>query len=115
MSNDVPVFLLDVSAVVLVPDRDLVNVSEFRAHERNSSQLMNLPPLSESMPRIGNGNDAVTPLITWNTHFRALFFTERVSVHPVAMSVRLHFRIGIPCGEPHCGVWFRPSGLIRQP
>ncbi len=48
---------------------------------------MNSLPLSESMPRIGNGKLAVASLIAANTHFWALFFTLLVSVQPVAISV----------------------------
>src|SRR5665811_690979 len=70
----------------LLPGRDRVKVSFCCSHQRNSSQLMNSEPLSESMPRIGNGNAAVASWIASNTHFWALFRTERVSVHPVAIS-----------------------------
>jgi len=48
---------------------------------------MNSEPLSLSMPQIGNGTDAVASWIAANTHFWALFFTDLVSVHPVAMPV----------------------------
>src|SRR5665811_1772181 len=43
--------------------------------------------LSESMPMIGNGNTAVTCSSASNTHLAALFFTDRFTVHPVAISV----------------------------
>src|SRR5699024_9915932 len=35
----------------------------------------------------GKGNDLVASLIASNTHFWALLRTDRVSVHPVAISV----------------------------
>ena len=48
---------------------------------------MNSEPLSESMPMIGNGNAARMSISASNTHFSALFRTDRFSVQPVAMSV----------------------------
>ncbi len=64
-----------------------MKVSFSCSHQRNSPQLMNSDPLSESMPRTGKGNFAVASLIAANTHFCALFRTDTVSVQPVAMSV----------------------------
>src|SRR5665811_93501 len=71
----------------LLPERDLVNVKFSASHQRNNSQLINSEPLSESNPRIGKGKLAVASLIAANTHFCALFFTDLVSVQPVAISV----------------------------
>ena len=54
------VHLLDMSNVIQDPDLDLVNVKLFCSHHRNSSQLMNSDPLSESIPSIGNATESVS-------------------------------------------------------
>jgi len=48
---------------------------------------MNSDPLSESMPRIGNGNRAVTCRMASTAWMAALFGTDRFTVQPVATSV----------------------------
>ena len=48
---------------------------------------MNSVPLSESTPMIGNGMIFAISSRAAITHRRALFWTERFSVQPVAMSV----------------------------
>jgi len=53
---------------------------------------MNSDPLSESMPMIGNGNTRPTCMSASNTHFSALFLTDRFTVHPVAMSVTVRVK-----------------------
>ena len=70
-----------------VPGRDLVNVMPLATHQASRWWLMNSEPLSESMPRIGNGNAPVMSSSASNTHFCALLRTLRFSVQPVAMSV----------------------------
>lgn len=57
----------------LFPDRDLAKVRLSCSHQRNSSQLMNSDPLSESMlGMIVNGKHVVASWIAANTHFWAL-------------------------------------------
>ena len=48
---------------------------------------MNSEPLSLSTPRIGNGMILALSSSAATTHFWALFYTDRFSVQPVAMSV----------------------------
>ena len=72
---------------LLLPDRDRVNVVWFCSHQRSRCQLMNSEPLSESIPMIGNGKAARMSMSASNTHFSALFCTDRFSVQPVAISV----------------------------
>ena len=48
---------------------------------------MNSDPLSESIPMIGKGTPPITCCSASNTHFSALFRTERFTLHPVAMTV----------------------------
>ena len=76
LAHNMPVLLLHMRPVVLV------NVNSSCSHQRNNSQLMNSLPLSELMPRFGNGNSAVAALRAAKTHFWALFFPETVSVQP---------------------------------
>jgi hypothetical protein len=42
------------------------------------------------MPRIGNGNASLISTSAANTHFWAVFLTDRFSVQPVAMSVTVN-------------------------
>ena len=48
---------------------------------------MNSDALSESMPSSGNGSTFTISSRAASTHVRALFGTDRFSVHPMAMSV----------------------------
>src|SRR5665811_2436070 len=72
---------------LLLPGRDLVNVICCSVQYFRRWSLMNSEPLSESIPMIGKGNTAVICSRASNTHFAALFRTERFTVHLVAMSV----------------------------
>ena len=58
--------------------------------------LMNREPLCESMPRMGNGNNAVTCSRASKTHLAALFRTDLFTVHPVQMSVRVSVKQNSP-------------------
>jgi hypothetical protein len=53
-------------------------------------------PLSESMPRIGNGKASTTCSSASKTHFWALLRTDRLTVHPVAMSVTVRVKQNSP-------------------
>ena len=57
---------------------------------------MNSDPLSESMPRMGNGNCAATCSMASNTQMAALFLTDRLMVQPVAMSVTVRVKQNSP-------------------
>ena len=57
---------------------------------------MNSDPLSESMPRIGNGKRLVTYAIASTTWIAALFATDRFTVHPVATSVTVRVKQNSP-------------------
>ena len=70
---------------------------------------MNSEPLSESIPRIGNGSSEMTCSIASNTQIAALFFTERLIVQPVAMSVRV--RVSVKQNSP---LEFPPSWPTRS-
>ncbi len=61
---------------------------------------MNSLPLSESMPRIGNGTSSVMSIRAANTHCCALFFTAWVSVQPRRMSVTVRVWAKSPRGSP---------------
>jgi hypothetical protein len=68
---------------------------------------MNSEPLSESTPRMGNGNGAMTWLMASNTQMAALFLTERLIVQPVAISVTVRVKQNSP-------LELRPSGPTRS-
>ncbi len=57
---------------------------------------MNSEPLSESMPRIGNGNNADACLMAATTWMAALFGTVRFTVQPVATSVIVRVKQNSP-------------------
>lgn len=57
---------------------------------------MNSEPLSESMPRLGNWNTAVTYSRALKTLLAALFRTDRFTVHPVQMSVTVSVKQNSP-------------------
>ena len=59
---------------------------------------MNSEPLSESIPMIGNGKTLMTCSRASKTHFAALFFTERFTVHPVLISVTVRVKQYSPDG-----------------
>src|SRR5487761_1754277 len=61
---------------------------------------MNSDPLSESIPKIGKGNWAHTWVIASNTQMAALFFTDRLMVQPVAMSVTVKVKQNSPAELP---------------
>ena len=57
---------------------------------------MNSVPLSESIPETGNGNRSSAYCSAANTHFWALFGTDRFTVQPVAMSVTVRVKQNSP-------------------
>ena len=61
---------------------------------------MNSDPLSESMPRMGKGNWPNTGWSASNTQMAALFFTDRLMVQPVAMSVAVRVKQNSPLELP---------------
>jgi hypothetical protein len=61
---------------------------------------MNSLPLSESMPKMGNGNRANSSSKAANTHFWALLRTVWFSVHPVAISVTVRVKQCSPSSDP---------------
>src|SRR5664279_4550275 len=61
---------------------------------------MNSDPLSESIPRMGNGNSAATCSMASKTQMAALFLTDRLTVHPVAMSVTVRVKQNSPLELP---------------
>src|SRR3954462_6958686 len=61
---------------------------------------MNSEPLSESIPRIGNGNRPRAYCRAANTHFWALFGTDRLIVQHVAISVTVRVKQNCPEATP---------------
>jgi len=61
---------------------------------------MNSEPLSESIPRMGKGNSAITWRMASKTQMAALFLTDRLTVHPVAMSVTVRVKQNSPLELP---------------
>jgi len=61
---------------------------------------MNSDPLSESIPTMGNGNSAITCSKASKTQMAALFFTDRLMVQPVAMSVTVRVKQNSPLELP---------------
>ena len=61
---------------------------------------MNSLPLSDSRPRIGNGNAPRNSTRASNTHFWALFRTAFVSVQPVKTSATVKVWANSPRGSP---------------
>ena len=61
---------------------------------------MNSEPLSESMPRIGNGNWEMTYSMASKTQIAALFLTDRLMVHPVKTSVTVRVKQNSPLELP---------------
>ena len=61
---------------------------------------MNSPPLSQSIPRTGNGIPLTTSVIVATTWTCRLSGTVRFSVHPVAMSVTVKVKQNRPAALP---------------
>ncbi len=61
---------------------------------------MNSEPLSESMPKMGKGKRAITYSRASKTQIAALFFTDRLIVQPVAMSVAVSVKQNSPVEFP---------------
>src|SRR5690625_2496023 len=84
----------------LLPERDRVKVTWCSVHHRNRCSLMNSLPLSLSIPTMGNGKVAMTCCSASKTHLAALLRTDRLTVHPVAMSVTVSVKQKSPEAFP---------------
>lgn len=60
-----------------------------------------LRAVSESIPRMGNGNTPETCSRATKTHLAALFHTDRLTVHPVQMSVTVGVKQSSPKALQH--------------
>ena len=110
-----PDLLLDMGAVVGVPS-PRTGGNDLVVQAVSVGVLVDRLELGKSMPMVGNGNTACTSMRASNTPFVALLRTNRVTAHPVTMSVIVKVKQCSPDAlPPSSALTARPTPRCETP